>query len=87
MDHYLSNYRSMAITAEVAQGTLSSRFDTFETSLLREPGVLHSSGTDRQVYEKHSFKEKAEGSRSNACIEHDCRADGSRSSPHFERSH
>lgn len=87
MDHFLSNNRSMAITAEVTQGTLSNRFDTFETSLLREPGVLHPCGTDRQVYEKHSFKEMAEGERSHVCIEHDCRAYGSRSSPHFGRSH
>jgi len=86
MDHYSVNNRSMAITAEVSNGHLSSRFETVETSLLREPGVIYACGADRQVYEKRSLKGETEGRCSRAHLEHDCYAYGSRTPPHCERS-
>lgn len=86
MDRYISDNRN-ATTGEAKKGTLSSRFEHSETSLLSEPTASGRSGIHRQVYEKRSSNGDAERRCSTALLEHDCRNDGSRSAPHYEGSH
>lgn len=86
MDRYSSHDRN-ATTGEVKKGTLSSRFEHIEMSLLNEPMASSRSGIHRQVYEKRSSKGDAERRCSTALLEHDCGNDGSRSAPHHVGSH
>jgi len=85
VDRYFSNNRN-ATFREVNDGTLSSRFEHIETSLLSEPVQSSRYGTHRQVYEKRSSKGDAEGRYGTALLERDCRNEGSRSAPHYEGS-
>lgn len=86
MDHYFTNNRKASMTTEVINGTLSSRFEHVETSLLSEPVVSGRYGTHRQVFEKRQSQGEAEGRCSTARLERDCQHHGSRSAPCYEGS-